>query len=155
MRCSLTMARDDGRSENLLERGRGQSNCDNYVPQWWVELDDELSYLFTNRLMKFKRIGITEILGRIWPFSANKRKSSESFSKQQTQLIDKFTSSLRHMIVTNVSWVMEFLTCCVLKSKVLGQNSTIVKWNCYFLWIDITPGPQKVPQKWQNLRKYV
>ena len=22
--------------------------CDNYVPQWWVELDDELSWLFTN-----------------------------------------------------------------------------------------------------------
>ena len=24
--------------------------CDNYVPQWWVELDDELSWLLTNRL---------------------------------------------------------------------------------------------------------
>ena len=24
--------------------------CDNYVPQWWVEFDDELSWLFTNRL---------------------------------------------------------------------------------------------------------
>ena len=24
--------------------------CDNYVPQWWVELDDEFSWLFTNRL---------------------------------------------------------------------------------------------------------
>ena len=23
--------------------------CDNYVPQWWVEFDDELSWLFTNR----------------------------------------------------------------------------------------------------------
>ena len=22
----------------------------NYLPQWWVELDDELSWLFTNRL---------------------------------------------------------------------------------------------------------
>ena len=24
--------------------------CDNYVPQWWVEFDDELSCLFTNSL---------------------------------------------------------------------------------------------------------
>ena len=26
------------------------THCDNYVPQWWVELDDELSWFFTNRL---------------------------------------------------------------------------------------------------------
>ena len=25
--------------------------CDNYVPQWWVELDDESSSLFTDRLI--------------------------------------------------------------------------------------------------------
>ena len=37
--------------------------------------------------MKVKRMGITEILRRIWLFSANKIKSSESFSKQPTQLI--------------------------------------------------------------------
>jgi len=54
--------------------------------------NDELSWLFTNRLsatryMKVKRMGITEILRRIWLFSANEIKSSESFSKQQTQLI--------------------------------------------------------------------
>jgi hypothetical protein len=34
--------------------------------------------------MKVKRMGITEILKRIWLFSANKIKSSESFSKQST-----------------------------------------------------------------------
>ena len=27
---------------------------DNHVPQWWVELDDELSWLFTNRLSATK-----------------------------------------------------------------------------------------------------
>ena len=32
-------------------------------------------------------MGITEILRRIWLFSASKIKSSESFSKQPTQLI--------------------------------------------------------------------
>ena len=32
-------------------------------------------------------MGITEILRRIWLFSANKIKSSESFCKQPTQLI--------------------------------------------------------------------
>ena len=26
--------------------------CDNYVPQWWVELDDELSCLFTKYILK-------------------------------------------------------------------------------------------------------
>ena len=37
--------------------------------------------------MKIKRMGITEILRRIWLFSANKIKSSDSFSKPPTQLI--------------------------------------------------------------------
>ena len=37
--------------------------------------------------MKIKRMGITEILRRIWLFSATKIKGSESFSKQPTQLI--------------------------------------------------------------------
>ena len=50
--------------------------------------------------MKLKRIGITEIWRRIWLFSANKIKSSESFSKQPTQPIIKLNSSLRHIIVT-------------------------------------------------------
>ena len=43
---------------------------------------------------------ITEILRRIWLFSANKVKSSESFSKQPTQLIVELNSSLRHTIAT-------------------------------------------------------
>ena len=35
--------------------------CDNYVPQWWVEFNNKLSWLFTNRFsatryMKVKRI---------------------------------------------------------------------------------------------------
>ena len=64
----------------------------NYLLQWWVEFDDELSWLFTMRLsptrcMKVKRMGITEILRRFWLFSANEIKSSESFSKQPTQII--------------------------------------------------------------------
>ena len=37
--------------------------------------------------MKVKRMGITEFLRRIWLFSANNIKSSESFSKQPTKLI--------------------------------------------------------------------
>ena len=50
--------------------------------------------------MKVKRMGIIEILRRIWLFSANKTKSSESFSKAPTQLIVKLNSSLPHIIVT-------------------------------------------------------
>ena len=49
--------------------------------------------------MKVKRLGITEILGRIYLFFANKIKSSESSSKQATQLIVELISSLRHIIV--------------------------------------------------------
>ena len=52
--------------------------------------------------MKVKRMGITEILRRIWLFSADKIESSDSFSKQSTQLIVKLNSSLRHIIVTIV-----------------------------------------------------
>ena len=47
-------------------------------------------------------MGITEILRRIWLFSANKIKSSHSFSKQPTQLIVELNSSLRHIIVTYI-----------------------------------------------------
>jgi len=58
--------------------------CNNYVPQWWVELVDEFNWLFTNRLcaarwMKVKRMGITEILRRIWLFSANMIKNLRIF----------------------------------------------------------------------------
>ena len=45
-------------------------------------------------------MGITEILRRIWLFSANKKKSTESFSKQPTHIIVDLNSSLRHIIVT-------------------------------------------------------
>ena len=38
-------------------------------------------------------MGITEILRRIWLFSANKMKSYESFSKQPTQLIVELNPS--------------------------------------------------------------
>ena len=74
---------------------------------WWVEFDDELSWLFTNRLsatkfIKVKRMGIKEILRMIWLFSASKIKWSESFSKQPTQLIVELNSSLRHIIVPKV-----------------------------------------------------
>ena len=57
--------------------------CDNYVPQWWVELDNELSWLFTNRLS-------AEILRSIWLFSAN----------EINQLIIELNSSL----ISTHSW---------------------------------------------------
>ena len=58
--------------------------------------------LSATRWMKLKRMGITEILKRIWILYANKIKSSDSFSKQPTQLIIELNSSLRHIIVTIV-----------------------------------------------------
>ena len=39
---------------------------------------------------------------------------------------------------------MEFLPWWVLKSKVFAQKSTVVKWNCFILWIDIEWGLQKL-----------
>ena len=59
--------------------------------------NEELSWLCTNRLsatrlMKVKGMGITEILRKIWLFSANKiKKNSESYSKPPTQLTSNST----------------------------------------------------------------
>ena len=50
--------------------------------------------------MKVKRMGITEILRRIWLF-ANKIKSSESVGKPPTHLIVKLNSSLRQKLGTH------------------------------------------------------
>ena len=87
------------------------------------------------QLKKVKRMGITESLRRIWLCTANKIKSSESFSKQPTQIIMELNSSLRHIIVTLVSsylglgllridWVMtqaknpsKFFKCSIKKIK--------------------------------------
>ena len=95
------------------------------MSQWWVVFEDELSWLFTNRIsatsyMKVKRMGITETLRKIWLFDANKMKSSESGSKQPTQIIFKLNSSLRHIIVT--------LNLCS------GQNYTTGFWWLRWSW---------------------
>ena len=55
-------------------------------------------------------MGITEILRRIWLFSANKTKSSESFSEQPTQLIFELKSSLRLIIVTLIQYAKQFVS---------------------------------------------
>ena len=53
--------------------------------------------------MKVKRMGITEILKRIWLFSANRVKNNfESVSKQPNRLIVELSSSLWHIIVNLV-----------------------------------------------------
>merc|ERR1719400_600782 len=89
--------------------------------------NDVVELLFTNRLsatryMKVKRIGITEILRRIWLFSANKIKSSEAFSKQPTQFIIKLNSSLRQIIDSHLP------KCCVN----LSSNSMVAVDFSYF-----------------------
>ena len=72
-------------------------------------------------------MGITEILTRIWLFSANKIKISESFSKQPTQLIVELNSSLRHIIVTHDS--TDLKNC----SGILASNSKYL--DCYFQYL--------------------
>jgi hypothetical protein len=48
------------------------------------------------------------------------------------------------LVHINVSYAMEFLASWVLKSKVFTHKSTVVKWNCCILWIDIAWGLQKL-----------
>ena len=53
-------------------------------------------------------MGITEILGRIWLFNANKIKISKSVSKQPTQLIiAAHNCHIGHIIVTIVGCLIE------------------------------------------------
>ena len=64
--------------------------------------------------MKINRRGITEILRRGWLFSANKIKSSESFSRQPTQIIDELFIAVHNCdkyIIFHTS--MEVCTCIV------------------------------------------
>ena len=49
----------------------------------------------------------------------------------------------------NVGWVMEFLTCAYKLSLILSKNDWPSR-NCWFLWIDIRPGPQKVSKLYFN-----
>ena len=44
----------------------------------------------------------------------------------------------------NVGYAMVFLTCWGLKSKDFNQKSTVFKWNCCILWIDIAWGLRKL-----------
>ena len=53
--------------------------------------------------MKVKRMGIKEIFSRIWVISANKIKTSESISKESSQL--KLNSSLRQIFAAMHSQV--------------------------------------------------
>ena len=48
------------------------------------------------------------------------------------------------LVSINVSYIMEFLAWWVLKNQVFAQKSTVVKWNCSILWIDIVWGLQKL-----------
>ena len=58
--------------------------------------------------MKVKRMGITEILRRIWLFYANKIKSSEFVSKKPTQLILELNLSLEQKLGTYYLFISGF-----------------------------------------------
>ena len=74
--------------------------------------------------MNVKRMGITEILRRIWLFSANKIKISESFSKQPTQLIIQLKSSLRQIIVTIISLITRIASLFTLQIQIFDSFKT-------------------------------
>ena len=91
-----------------------KNSLNNQISESIICHNDELSWLFTNRVsaikhMKVKRMGITEILRRIWLFSLIKIKSSLSFYKQPTQLIIEFNSSLRQIIDSQALLVYLFI----------------------------------------------
>ena len=62
--------------------------------------NDELVVYKQIKLMEFKRMGIKEIFRRIWLFSENKIKNSESVSTQPSQLIVELNSLLRQKLGT-------------------------------------------------------
>ena len=79
--------------------------CDNYVPQWWVEFDDELGWLFTKEFKAFCLICRkypTLSQSFCYSHSVNFYVSSSTkfVSKQTTQLIVELNSSLRQKIDT-------------------------------------------------------
>ena len=93
--------------------------CDNYVIMWY---------------MKLKRMGIREILRRIWSLSANETKSTESLSKKpnsssnstyhcgtwMSQLTLNHRNSTHHKILSNEWNIFR----CKIKKKKLGTNGT-------------------------------
>ena len=81
--------------------------------------------------MKAKRLGITEILRRIWLLSANKIKVSESVSKQPTQLTVELISSLRQMIVTLHHLLLKHWVFLVKKRK--KERKIIIKLSRFFI----------------------
>ena len=101
--------------------------------------------------MKVKRMGITEILRRIWLFSANKTKSSESFNKQPTQLIVELNSSLRHIIVTLLTWLGIPQTSVPRSSMAWRVAHAVTSVNPY-PWISVEPR-QTLIKSWTSLDK--
>ena len=98
--------------------------------------DSELTDTWKLRELEY----ITEILRRLWPISANKIKSSESGSKQPTQLVVELNSSLRHIIATIV--VSELAkttkTFCRIKSTVLKGKVQASLWiKCYMHTVEL------------------
>ena len=80
--------------------------CCNYLSQWWVEFKFELTWdcLQLSFLIKCCQInesldnGKKQVLRRIWLISANNIKTSESVSKQSSQLKLELNSSLWQII---------------------------------------------------------
>ena len=88
-------------------------------------------------------------MGRIWLFSANKIKSSESFCKQPTQLIVELNLSLRHIIVTLV--LIDRSDYIILKRHIHHKNvsnlsDSMVWYNMFIIFVMYCMLP--VPVKW-------
>ena len=78
--------------------------CDNYVPLWWVEFGNNLSWLFTEDAEIFssylqKKPNLSQTFCYFHSHNFHVSGSPDSVSRQPTQLIVELNSSLRHTIV--------------------------------------------------------
>ena len=107
--------------------------------------NDELSWTMSYQINESMRMGITEILRRIWLFSSNKIKSSESVSKQPTQLIIELNSSLPQKFDTlNSTYFLSILLlsndAIVLAPRPNSENSTPTLSLSFLIDFDVTGG---------------
>ena len=82
---------------------------------------------------------------RIWLFSAKKIKSSESGSKQPTQLIVELNSSLRHIIVTIIFLIFTVFPTCHGYDSIFGQGFDDEKYNVEYKPLRSNLSGQEIP----------
>ena len=73
---------------------------DNYVPQWWVELDNELSWLFTNRLSAKMFKFLNQCFARLpfWKSVSSKTAVAPSSRFRESETLFQNRSRAKHWL---------------------------------------------------------